>query len=317
MKTVEQLLENGFYLSDGGLETTLIFHEGIELNFGAAFELLLHAEGRSQLQKYFREYLDMAAEYQANFILETPTWRANPDWSYKLGYSTQELRQINFQAVQFLKEIKTEYETRGGHILISGCIGPRGDGYRPGKKMQAEAAAEYHFTQIDSLARAGADMTTAFTINYTEEAMGIAQAAKNAEIPVVISFTLETDGRLPTGESLRTAIERVDEYSNSYVTYFMINCAHPEHFTEVLKPEGEWKKRIAAIRANASDKSHAELDESENLDTGDCNRLVKGYAEIKNLLPDLKVVGGCCGTDLSHIRALADKFFENKTILQP
>lgn len=316
MKTMEHLLKNGYYLSDGGLETTLIFHEGIELNYGAAFELLLDAEGKSKLQKYFREYLDMARNYQANFILESPTWRANPEWCYKLGYSIQELREINIEAVQFLKKLKKEYESGYGHILISGCIGPRGDGYQSGKMMPVEEAEKYHLPQIEALAFAEADMVSAFTLNYSDEAVGIAKAAKKAGIPAVISFTLETDGRLPTGETLQSAIEKVDNYTGFYPVYYMINCAHPEHFKNILNNQGEWKYRIAAIRANASQKSHAELDESEVLDTGNCNHLAEGYAELKLLLPELKVIGGCCGTDLSHIKAIADKLLKNNTILQ-
>lgn len=315
MKTMEQLFKKGYYLSDGGLETTLIFHEGIELNYGAAFELLLDAEGKSQLRKYFREYLDTVQHYQTNFILESPTWRANPDWCYKLGYSIQELRQINIEAVQFLKALKVEYESGYGHILISGCIGPRGDGYQPGKIMSAKEAEDYHLPQIEALAFAEADMTSAFTLNYSEEAVGVAEAAKKAGIPAVISFTLETDGCLPTGETLQSAIEKVDNETGFYPSYYMINCAHPEHFKNILKEDGEWKNRIAAIRANASQKSHAELDESETLDTGDCNHLAEGYAELKALLPELKVIGGCCGTDLSHIKAIADKLFKHNTIL--
>ena len=313
---MEQLLFNGNYLTDGGMETTFVFHDGIELNHFAAFELLLDGEGRWRLREYFRQYLELAGAYKSNFILETPTWRTNPDWCFKLGYSIQELRQINIDAVQFLKELKSEYESRLGHILISGCIGPRGDGYQPEKIMSAKKAEDYHITQIKAMADTGADLVSAFTLNYSEEAMGIAQAAKKSEIPVVISLTLETDGRLPNGETLREAIEKVDEYTDFYVSYYMINCAHPEHFKEVLKTEGEWKNRIAAIRANASTKSHAELDASETLDMGDCNHLAEGYSELKQLLPELRVVGGCCGTDLSHIKAIADKLFENKTILQ-
>jgi len=317
MKTMEQLLLNGPYLTDGGMETTFIFHDGIELNHFASFELLLDSEGRWRLREYFRQYLDLAVEYQCNFILETPTWRTNPDWCYKLGYSVEELRKINFDAVQFLKEVKSEYESRPGHILISGCIGPRGDGYQPEKIMSASEAAKYHTTQIEALTDAGVDLVSAYTLNYSEEAMGIAQVAKRLQIPVVISFTLETDGQLPNRETLRDAIEKVDEYTDLYVSYYMINCAHPEHFKKVLKSEGKWKSRIAAIRANASTKSHAELDASETLDTGDCNHLAEGYSELKQLLPGLRVVGGCCGTDLSHIKAIADKLFENKKILQP
>ncbi len=316
MKTMEQLLFNGTYLTDGGMETTFVFHDGIELNHFASFELLLDGEGRRHLREYFRQYLELAGKFQSNFILETPTWRANPDWCFKLGYSIQEFRQINYDAVEFMKELKSEYESRLGHILVSGCIGPRGDGYKPGKTMSVTEAEDYHMAQIEALASAGADMVSAFTLNYSEEAMGIAQAAKKSEIPVVISFTLETDGLLPNGETLHKAIEKVDKYSGFYVSYYMINCAHPEHFKDIFKKDGDWKNRIAAIRANASTKSHAELDASETLDTGDCNHLAEGYSELKLLLPRLKVIGGCCGTDLSHIKAIADKLFENETILQ-
>lgn len=316
MKTMKQLLFNGTYLTDGGMETTFVFHDGIELNHFASFELLPDGEGRQHLKEYFRKYLELAAEYRSGFILETPTWRANPDWCFKLGYSIQELRHINYDAVNFLKELKSEYESRLEHILISGCIGPRGDGYQPGKTMSAKEAEEYHKSQIEALAGAGADMVSAFTLNYSEEAMGIAQAAKNLKIPAVISFTLETDGLLPNGETLHNAIEKVDKYSDFYVSYYMINCAHPEHFKDIFREEGDWKNRITAIRANASVKSHAELDASETLDTGDCNHLAEGYSELKLLLPELRVIGGCCGTDLSHIKAIAYKLFENNTVLQ-
>ena len=144
-------------------------------------------------------------------------------------------------------------------------------------------------------------MLTAMTMNYADEALGIVLSAKSKRIPVVISFTTETDGRLPSGESLKEAIERIDRETGDYVLYYMINCAHPEHFHALFDAPETWQKRIVGVRANASCKSHAELDASTELDPGDKEELAKRYKNLKGKLPHLRVFGGCCGTDHSHI----------------
>ncbi len=296
-----RLLVDGYYLTDGGLETTLIFHQGIELNHFAAFELLQSSSGRQALRDYYQPYLQIAQQYDLPFVLETPTWRANPDWAYKLGYSNEELTAINRQAVTFIRELvqTSWHETR--HVLLSGNIGPRGDGYRAEHVMRPEEAKAYHLPQIRTFAEAGVDVVTAVTLNYSAEAVGIVLAAREVGVPVVISFTVETDGKLPNGETLREAIEKTDGLTDGYAAYFMINCAHPEHFKAVLHDEGGWKERIRGIRANASIRSQAELDEAETLDTGDKQLLANGYCELQRLLPKLQVIGGCCGTDHSHL----------------
>jgi S-methylmethionine-dependent homocysteine/selenocysteine methylase len=142
-------------------------------------------------------------------------------------------------------------------------------------------------------------------MNYVEEAVGIAQAARRAAMPVVISFTVETDGRLPTGQTLQAAVEQVDAETDAYPAYFMINCAHPTHFDEVLETRAPWLDRLGGLRANASHKSHAELDESTSLDVGDPDELGRQYAAIKQRVPRLNVLGGCCGTDHRHIEQIA------------
>lgn len=311
----QHFLESEFYLTDGGLETTLIFQYGIELPHFAAFTLLQYPEGRLALQKYYLPYLQLAQEYGSGFILETPTWRANEDWGFKLGFSPSELAAINQRAVRFVRALGSAYIEQDIEVLVSGNIGPRGDGYVPGQVMTAEEAAQYHRLQVDAFARSKVDLVTAMTINYVDEAIGIVRAAQAQTLPAVISFTVETDGRLPNGESLRDAIERTDRLTDGYVTHYMINCAHPAHFQDLFKSSGAWLDRIRGIRANASMKSHAELDEATSLDRGNPSQLADAYGQLRGILPALQVVGGCCGTDHSHIEHICNGFFQaNSTV---
>jgi homocysteine S-methyltransferase len=295
----------GIFLADGGLETTLIFHEGIDLPHFAAFVLLDKPEGRQKLRKYYESYLAIARDHGTGFVLDSPTWRASLDWGEKLGYDAAALRAVNVASVAFLKNLRTEWERPDLPCVISGAIGPRGDGYKAGH-MEANEAETYHEAQIAAFAEGGADMVTAYTLNSVSEAIGIARGAKAHRIPVAISFTVETNGRLVNGESLRDAIEIVDRESQGAPEYFMINCAHPTHFGDALKPSEAWTKRIHGVRANASAKSHAELDESETLDAGDPRDLGQHYRSLRQAFPAMNVLGGCCGTDHRHVAAICE-----------
>jgi S-methylmethionine-dependent homocysteine/selenocysteine methylase len=296
-----QVEEDRLFLTDGGLETTLIFHQGLDLPSFAAFDLLKDEAGVQALREYFRPYLAIAREQGAGFVLDTATWRANPDWGAQLGYSTEELDRANRKAVALAKEIRDAEESEGTPIVIDGVVGPRGDGYDPGEMMSADDAERYHSQQIGTFSDTAADMVSAITMTYPEEAVGIARAARAAGIPAAISFTVETDGRLPNGQSLNEAVEQVDAETEGAPAYFMINCAHPRHFEAVLDEDGGWLDRIAGIRANASTKSHAELDEAEELDDGDPADLGARYRALKPRLRQVNVLGGCCGTDQRHI----------------
>ncbi|HWR53272.1 MAG TPA: homocysteine S-methyltransferase family protein [Bryobacteraceae bacterium] len=297
-------LGRGLFLADGGLETTLVFHEGLELPDFAAFDLFKTPASEDALRKYFRTYAGIAGRFGAGLILESATWRASADWGARLGYSREALADVNRRSIRLLEEIRREAESSGTPLVISGCVGPREDGYAPGNMSRQDAEA-YHREQIEIFAETEADMVCGITINYAEEAIGIARAAEHAGMPVVISFPVETNGRLPTGETLRSAIERVDAATSAYVLYFMINCAHPTHFEHVLAEDEPWTERIRGLRANASRKSHAELNESAELDTGDPAELASRYAELKLRLPNLTVMGGCCGTDHRHVEQIA------------
>lgn len=299
-------MRGDFFLTDGGIETTLIFLEGLDLPFFAAFHLFRTPQGEDALRKYFRTYAELAKKHRSGLVLETARWRASADWGNKLGYTSRELAEVNRKSVALLEEVRSEYETAESSIVISGCIGPRGDGYVPAELMSVDQAEAYHRQQVGTFAGTAADLVTAVTMNYAEEAIGLTLAAKNAELPVVISLTVETDGRLPTGQSLGDAIEQIDAATSSYPSYFMINCAHPSHFSSVVEGQQPWKDRIRGLRANASKMSHAELNEAPELDAGDPEALGRDYAMLKSReLKYLNVFGGCCGTDHRHVDQMA------------
>ncbi len=296
-------LGGDLFLTDGGLETFLIFERDLDLPEFAAFVLLANESGRTELRDYFTPFLDLAVERGLGFILESPTWRANPSWAEKIGYGPDELAAANRQAIELMVELREVAEAETP-VVISGCVGPEDDGYAPGRTMTATEACAYHSTQVGTFAATDADMVTAITMTYAEEAIGIARAAGKAEIAVVISFTVETDGKLPSGQALGDAIAQVDFETDASVAYYMVNCAHPSHFEHVVEQGGAWLGRIAGLRANASTLSHAQLDEAEELDAGDPADLAERYADLRAELTHLTVLGGCCGTDHRHVEAI-------------
>jgi S-methylmethionine-dependent homocysteine/selenocysteine methylase len=289
------------FLADGGLETTLIFHRGIDLPHFAAFDLLRSDAGREELRAYFEPYVELAREREVGMVLDTATWRASPDWAQRLGYSSAQLDDANRAAVALAEEIRAVGEDERTPIVVNGVIGPRGDGYDPAELMSAQDAEAYHSRQIATFADTAADMVTAITMTHAEEAIGVVGAAGAVGMPVAVSFTVETDGRLPSGQPLGEAVEQVDAETDGAAAYFMINCAHPTHFAPVLEDEGGWRDRIGGVRANASTRSHAELDEAEELDEGDPVELGVQHRALRDRLPRTVVLGGCCGTDLRHV----------------
>ena len=294
-------LDRGLFLADGGLETTLIFHQGLALPHFAAFDPLRTQAGRETIRQYYVPYIEAARRNGFGFLLDSPTWRANPDWGAKLGYSTEALAAVNRDAISLMAELRAAYATANFPMVISGAVGPRGDGYVPGEVMSPDEACAYHREQIAVLAETEADMISAYTLTTINEAIGIVRAAQAFGMPVAISFTLETDGLLPTGDALGDAIAAVDAATGNGPQYYMINCAHPTHFAHVFEQGGAWISRLMGLRANASRRSHAELNESTELDAGDPVELGAQYRALMERLPHIRVLGGCCGTDHRHV----------------
>ncbi|MEQ8356337.1 MAG: homocysteine S-methyltransferase family protein [Kiloniellaceae bacterium] len=297
-------LSGGLFLTDGGIETTLIFHDGLDLPYFAAFDLLKDQPGREALKRYFTTHASIAKANGCGFLFESPTWRASSDWGDKLGYSETDMAKVNKQSISLLTELRETFESDRSPMVISGCVGPRGDGYSPGALMTPQEAEAYHAKQIQVFAETEADLVTAITMTNVEEAIGVTRASQAAGMPVAISFTVETDGRLPSGATLKEAIEAVDAATANGPAYFMINCAHPDHFEGAIAAGETWVERIKGLRANASRLSHAELDEAEELDDGNPEEFGQQHRALHRMLGHITVMGGCCGTDHRHIEAI-------------
>lgn len=297
-------LGGALFLTDAGLETDLIFNHGIEIREFAAHTLLPMPEGRAALDRYLRGFLELARETGAGFILDSQTWKAHPHWSGALGQGPDELAEVNRDCIRFIAALRDDFAEGGRPIVLNGVVGPRGDAYAPESAVSTDEAESYHARQLGWLAGTEVDMVTALTFTQAGEAAGFARAAAAMGLPAVISFTTETDGRLPTGQPLGEAVEQVDAATDGSPAYYMVNCAHPDHFFQALG-DSAWTRRIRGIRCNASRKSHAELDASETLDDGNPAELADQYRALGRRMPWLNVFGGCCGSDLRHVTAIA------------
>ncbi|TDJ46143.1 MAG: homocysteine S-methyltransferase [Gammaproteobacteria bacterium] len=297
-------LSGDLYLTDAGIETDLIFNHGIEIREFAAHTLLPDPAGREVMADYFRGFLALANEYDAGYILDSQTWKAHMHWAGDLGEDEAFLHQVNEESIAFMSSLREEFSGNKKPIVLNAAIGPQGDAYAPEVEVAADQAEEYHAKQLGWLAATDVDMITALTFTQSDEAIGVVRAASNVGLPAVVSFTVETDGKLPTGQPLGEAIGAVDEATDAAAAYFMVNCAHPDHFFHVLD-DSDWTRRIHGLRCNASRLSHAELDECEELDEGDPEELAAQYKSLFRSMPWLNVFGGCCGSDLRHVTKIA------------
>lgn len=298
-------LDGEIYLTDGGAETSLIHDLGADLPEFAAYPLLESDAGRQLLDDYLDPYLELAQTYDRGFVIDTQTWRANRDWGARLGHGPERLDELNRLAIE-LAVARRASLSLNRPVVVSGNIGPRGDGYVPDATGRIHEFRDYHRVQVETFADTDADMVCVMTMTTAAEATGVALAARESEMPVVVGITVETDGHLPTGQALGEAIRDVDDATEGWTAYFMVNCAHPIHFESVLDPDANWTKRIGSVRANASTRSHAELDEAPELDAGDPVNFAECYTRLVKTYPHINVLGGCCGTDIRHVTAVAD-----------
>ena len=289
------------YVTDAGLETELVFHDGFDLPHFISATLVDDEVGHARLERYYRSFVALAEAEGMGVLLETPTWSISADWSPLVGRDRRGRRRINALATELLVKLRQESSLPRERFVVSGNVGPRYDGYVADRVMGTSEAMRYHDEQVGDLVASGVDAISCLTIATSSEAAGIARSANSHDVPVVVHVTVNTDGRLPSGEPLGEAIERIDDEAR--VAYFGINCAHPSHFGGALH-EAPWVGRIGSLRANASRKSHAELDGCDTLDDGDPDELAADYAALMERLSGLRVFGGCCGTDLRHVKRI-------------
>ncbi len=291
------------FLTDGGTETWLMYKRGFDLPEFSAFHLLNDAKATAAIREYYRAFADIAVDLGTSFIFDSLTCRASRDWGRLLGYSDEALAEMNHRCLTLYREIAAEAGLSPERTVISGCIGPKGDAYETNQDLGAAEAEDYHSEQIETFRKAGADIVTALTLNATDEAIGIARAANKAALPSVISFTLEKDRRLRSGETLQQAIEKVDAATGDAPAYYMINCSHPADFGPALT-QGDWTERIRGLRANASTLDHGTLCQLGHLEEGDPDELAGQYHDLKLAFPRMNVFGGCCGTDFVHVEKI-------------
>jgi len=303
-------------LTGGGIETYLLFIQNLELREFCGFELYMQPEELRRAEEAFlRPTADAALESGCDLLVDAMTWRAQTDYLRALGYDDALLETINQDAVRWVRGFIERWRSSNPGaqettLFVSGDVGPRGDGYRVEGEIPIEAALAYHKRQIDALASAGADVIAALTMTNVNESIAIVRAARESGLPCIVSPTVETDGRTPEGISLGSFIERVDAATEAAPLFYMVNCAHPSHLDATLRSAKQrkegWLDRFEGLRANASCKSHEELDNSTEIDRGDPAALA---SELVGLSKEygLRLLGGCCGTDSEHIRAIAER----------
>ena len=305
-------LSGDIFLADGGVETDLIFNHGVEIREFAAHTLLPIPQGRAALSRYFEGFLALANQQNTGFILDTVTWKAHRHWAAQLGVTDDELKAANEDSVRFIAELRARFSGNAKPIVLNAVMGPCGDAYKPESVISMDSAEQYYAQQLGWLAATEIDMVSALTFNQAGEAAGLAKAAKKVGLPAVVSFTVETNGALPNGQKLADAIAEVDAATSQYPAYYMVNCAHPDHFGGTLL-DAPWARRIRGIRANASRRSHAELDAAPELDAGDPHELAQQYRMLADRMPWLNVFGACCGSDLRHVTEIARAIQGNRT----
>ena len=291
------------FLTDGGTETWLMYKRGFEIPEFSAFHLLNDQRAATALREYYTAFASIAAKLGTPFIFDSLTYRASRDWGALLGYSANALAEMNHKCFELYCECAADAGLIAENTVISGCVGPKGDAYHTNQELTPERAQAYHSEQIDTFKAAGADIVTALTLNTTGEAIGIAKASAQAGIPSVISFTIEKDRKLRSGETLKQAIEMVDAATSNAPAYYMINCSHPVDFGPALTNE-PWASRIRGLRANASSLDHGTLCQLGHLEEGDPDELARQYVDIRAAHPAMNVFGGCCGTDYAHVEKI-------------
>jgi S-methylmethionine-dependent homocysteine/selenocysteine methylase len=280
-----------------------MYKRGFELPKFSAFHLLNDERSAGAVREYYTAFAKVAVKLGTPFIFDSLTYRASRDWGVLLGYSIEGLAEMNHKCFELYRECAAAAGLAPENTVISGCIGPKGDAYQTNQDLTAASAETYHSEQIETFKGAGADIVTALTLNTTDEAIGIAKAAAKVGLPSVISFTIEKDRKLRSGETLKQAIESVDAATSNTPAYYMINCAHPVDFGPTLAAE-PWANRIRGLRANASSLDHGTLCQLGHLEEGDPDELASQYVDMRAAHPNMNVFGGCCGTDHVHIEKI-------------
>ncbi|WP_221934346.1 homocysteine S-methyltransferase family protein [Aliiglaciecola sp. M165] len=295
---------NTIFLTEGGIETEIMYKWGFDLPHFAMFPLLENPEASETIKNMYRRYLDVVAKYGHNALIGGFDYRASPDYGKALGYSEDGLREANMRSIQFLRDVAAEYNGQIDQCLFTGYVGPRGDAYFGANNMSIEESEQYHSVQIETLKAAGVDLVWAVTFSHVQEAIGVVRAAKKIGLPIAISFTLTSEHKLSSGLSFSSAIKIVDAQTAGYPSFFSINCSHPDEFGPALS-DGEWMHRVRSLRPNAAKMDKISLCKLGHLEEGNPVELGIQIGELKKRYEHMDIWGGCCGTCETHLEEMA------------
>jgi homocysteine S-methyltransferase len=294
------------YLTEGGQETEIMYKYGYELPSFALFPLLDNPGAVTELRGMYGRYLDTAARHGFGVVIGALDYRASPDWGSLLGYSSEQLAEMQMRSISFLREVAQPYQARVPALLYAGIVGPRGDAYETNQTITADEAEEYHGAQLATLARAGVDLVEAMTFTSVPEMVGLSRAASLAGLPLSISFTLDNSTRqLPSGPTLKDAIETIDaQTGDDRPAFYGINCSHPLEFMPAIEP-GPWFERVRCLRPNAAMMDKISLCTLGHLESGDPVELGELMGGLARQYPHIDMWGGCCGTWETHLDEIA------------
>ncbi|MCB8822139.1 homocysteine S-methyltransferase family protein [Microvirga rosea] len=310
----EQAFQSGVvFLTDGGIETRLIYEFSLGLRDFASFPELFDSRGRAALRKVYTSYLDVAAQSGRPMLIGSPTWRAHPDGLRHAGFGEpDDLTRVNTEAVSFLRELRREMKLEK-QVYIAGVIGPRGDGYRAEGAPQTEEAQHYHHAQARALADAGVDFLYAPTFASRTELIGVALAMAGTGCTYALAPVINGHGDLPDGSSLSEVISFIDATVQPRPLYYLTGCVHASTFSDAVADDDRLQplmpKRLVGMKANASALPPEKLNDLDHVEGDEPAAFARGILNLHNKY-SLRILGGCCGTDAGHIRALAEGLAE-------
>ncbi len=299
-------------LTEGGMIERIKRNDDIQVDPQIAHSAMVYGKkGREILRKIYSGYLDVGKKYNCPVISLAPTWRANPERIKKSIFKNKK-KEINKDCVDFLNEIRNSYSGYSSSIFIGGMMACKGNAYDPKEALSENAAKSFHQEQAGYLAESKIDFIKAATLPALSEALGIAAAISTYNVPYVLSFVINRDAALLDGTPIHKAIEIIDSETDVNPLFYMVNCVHPTIFEEAISMESkifpDILNRIVGFQANSSLKSPAELDNLSFPDTIQPGEFADLMISIHKKF-GIKILGGCCGTDDSHINALARKLF--------
>lgn len=295
-----------YYITEGGIETEIMYKWGFEMPHFAMFPLLDNPKAAEAIRGMYRRYLDVVAKYGHNALIGGFDYRASPDWGALLGYSAQSLHEANLQSIQFLRDVAAEYKNDIQECLVNGVIGPRGDAYLTKNVMSRAEAADYHSAQLSTLKDADVDLAWALTFGDPEEAIGVINAARQLSLPVAVAFSLDDSSRLNTGVEFADAVKRVDAETDGYAEFFALNCSHPEEFLPAISDD-DWMQRVRCFRPNAAKMDKISLCKLGHLEEGDPVELGAQMHAVQQRYPHIDIWGGCCGTCETHLEQIVSR----------